>query len=121
MVALLVGLRLRQLGHQLARNPWMIVTLVVVGLLAVGILATLTVGLVLLRIGAPDAAVTALVLTGAVIVLGWWVGSILVIGDDALAPDRFALLPVTAKRMLRGSWSRASPRSAASAPHSPCS
>ncbi|MCK2026394.1 hypothetical protein KZC56_08790 [Microbacterium sp. SSW1-47] len=102
MVALLVGLRLRQLGHQLARNPWMIVTLVVVGLLAVGILATLTVGLVLLRIGAPDAAVTALVLTGAVIMLGWWVGSILVSGDDALAPDRFALLPVTAKRMLPG-------------------
>lgn len=102
MVALLVSLRLRQLGHQLARNPWMIVTLVVVGLFAVSFLAVLTVGLVLLRVGAPDAAATVLVLTGGVIVLGWWVGSILVSGDDALAPERFALLPVTASRMLPG-------------------
>ncbi len=102
MVALLVGLRWRQLGHQLARNPWMIVTLAIMGMLALGLLALLAFGLIALRFGAPDAAVTVMVLTGAVIVLGWWVGSILVSGDDALAPERFALLPVTARVLLPG-------------------
>ena len=102
MVALLVSLRLRQLGHQLARNPWMIVTLAIMGLFALGMLGALAAGLVALRFAAPDAAVTALVLTGGVIVLGWWVGSLLVSSDDSLAPERFALLPVTARTMLPG-------------------
>lgn len=102
MVALLVGLRWRQLRHQLGRNPWMIVTLILTGLIALGFLAALSAGLVALRFAAPDAAVTALVLTGAVIVLGWWIGSILVSADDALAPERFALLPVTARSLLPG-------------------
>lgn len=102
MVALLVGLRLRQLGHQLSRNPWMIVALVIVGLIALSMLGLLTVGLIALRVGAPDAAVTTMVLTGAIIVLGWWIGSILVSADDSLAPERFALLPVTARTLLPG-------------------
>ncbi len=102
MVALLVGLRWRQLGHQLARNPWMIVTLVITGLMALGFLALLAAGLVAMRLGAPDLAVTTMVLTGSVIVIGWWIGSLLVSGDDALAPERFALLPVTAKSLLPG-------------------
>ncbi|PRB13696.1 hypothetical protein [Microbacterium sp. MYb62] len=102
MVALLVGLRWRQLRHQLSRNPWMIVTLIITGLIALGFLAGLTAGLVALRFAAPEAAVTAIVLTGAVIVLGWWIGSILVSADDSLAPERFALLPVTARSLLPG-------------------
>jgi len=102
VVALLVGLRWRQLGHQLARNPWMIVTLIVTGLMALGFVALLAVGLLALRLAAPESAVTAMVLVGAVIVAGWWVGSLLVSGDDALAPERFALLPVTARTLLPG-------------------
>lgn len=102
MVALLVGLRWRQLGHQLSRNPWMVVTLIITGMIALGILAGLTVGLVALRFAAPQGAVTAMVLTGAVIVLGWWIGAILVSADDSLAPERFALLPVTARSLLPG-------------------
>ena len=102
MVALLVSLRWRQLRHQLSRNPWMIVTLIITGLFALGFLAVLAVGLVALRFGAPDAAVTVMVLAGGVIVLGWWIGSILVSGDDSLAPERFALLPVTARTLLPG-------------------
>ncbi|MBT2484884.1 MULTISPECIES: hypothetical protein [unclassified Microbacterium] len=102
MVALLVSLRWRQLRHQLSRNPWMIVTLVITGMIALGFLAGLTAGLVALRFAAPDAAVVALVLTGTVIVLGWWIGSILVSADDSLAPERFALLPVTARTLLPG-------------------
>lgn len=102
MVALLVSLRWRQLRHQLARNPWMLVTLIITGMLALGFLAVLAAGLVALRFAAPDAATTAIVITGAVIVVGWWVGSILVSGDDSLAPERFALLPVTARSLLPG-------------------
>lgn len=102
MVALLVSLRWRQLRHQLSRNPWMIVTLVITGMIALGFLGGLTAALVALRFAAPDAAVTAIVLAGAVIVLGWWIGSILVSADDSLAPERFALLPVTARTLLPG-------------------
>jgi ABC-2 type transport system permease protein len=80
----------------------MIVTLVITGLMALGFLALLAAGLLALRLAAPDAAVTAMVLTGAVIVAGWWVGSLLVSGDDSLAPERFALLPVTATSLLPG-------------------
>ncbi|UUE21370.1 hypothetical protein [Microbacterium sp. J1-1] len=102
MVALLVSLRWRQLGHQLSRNPWMIVTLVLTGMIALGMLAGLTAGLVALRFAAPEAAVTVMVLAGTVLVVGWWVGSILVSGDDSLAPERFALLPLTAGALLPG-------------------
>lgn len=102
MVALLVGLRWRQLRHQLSRNPWMLVTLIITGMVALGFLAGLTAGLVALRFAAPDGAVTAIVLAGSVIVLAWWVGSILVSADDSLAPERFALLPVTARSLLPG-------------------
>lgn len=102
MVALLVSLRWRQLRHQLSRNPWMIVTLIITGMIALGLLAGLAAGLVALRFAAPEGAVTAIVLTGSVLVLGWWIGSILVSADDSLAPERFALLPVTAPSLLPG-------------------
>ena len=102
MVALLISLRWRQLRHQLSRNPWMIVTLIITGMVALGLLAGLAAGLVALRFIAPDAAVTAIVVAGAVLVLGWWIGSIFVSADDSLAPERFSLLPVTARALLPG-------------------
>jgi ABC-2 type transport system permease protein len=102
VVALLVSLRWKQLRHQLARNPWMIVSLVVSGLIALGLLTALAGGLLALRIAAPDAAVRTLVVVGAGIVLVWWIGSIVVSVDDSLAPERFALLPVTARALLPG-------------------
>ncbi|WP_345751637.1 hypothetical protein [Microbacterium rhizophilus] len=102
MVALLVGLRWRQLGHQLAKNPWMIVSLAVFGLMALSLLGGLAFGLAALRLFAPDIAVTALVIAGSVIVLGWWLGSILVGSDELLAPERFSLLPVRAGQLLPG-------------------
>ncbi|WP_231728738.1 hypothetical protein [Microbacterium sp. CCH5-D1] len=80
----------------------MIVTLIITGMIALGLLAGLAAGLVALRFAAPEGAVTAIVLTGSVLVLGWWIGSILVSADDSLAPERFALLPVTAPSLLPG-------------------
>lgn len=102
MVALLVRLRWRQLSHQLGRNPWLLVSLLLGGMAALGLLTMLAAGLAALRFAAPDVAVTVLVIVGAIIVTGWWLGSVLVSADDALAPERFALLPVRARAMLPG-------------------
>lgn len=102
MVALLVRLRWRQLSHQLGKNPWLIVALVLSGLAALGMLSLLALGLGALRFAAPDITVTVLVIVGSVIVAGWWLGSIIVSADDSLAPERFALLPVTARALLPG-------------------
>lgn len=102
MVALLVGLKWRQLGHQLTRNPWMLVALVLSALTAAGLLFALVLGLVTLRLAAPETAASILVISGSAIVGGWWIGAVIVGADDTLAPERFALLPVTAGRLLPG-------------------
>lgn len=102
MAALLVGFRWRQLGHQLARNTWMVVTLALVGLWALGALAGLTLGLATLRVAAPDLATTLLVVAGSILVVGWWLGAIITGADESLAPERFALLPVRARTLLPG-------------------
>lgn len=102
MVALLVKLRWRQLSRQLGRNPWYIVTLVLSTLGALGILGGFALLLAALRVTAPDAAIPGLVIAGSVITLGWWLGSLLVSGDDSLAPERFSLLPVTGRGLLPG-------------------
>ncbi|MBO3661892.1 hypothetical protein [Microbacterium stercoris] len=102
MVALLVSLRWRQLGHQLTKNPWMIVSLVVFGLMALGALFGLGAGLIAMRVTAPELAAMVLVLLGAVVTLGWWAGAVLVSADELLAPERFSLLPVRASQLLPG-------------------
>lgn len=102
MVALLVGLRWRQLGHQLVRNPWMIVSLVIFGLMALGLLGLLASGVLALRAFAPEAAGAVMVIAGSILTLGWWIGAILTSSDELLAPERFALLPVRAGALLPG-------------------
>ncbi|WP_156759863.1 hypothetical protein [Microbacterium karelineae] len=102
MAALLVKLRMRQLGHQLSRNPWMIVSLVIGIMTALGLLAALASGLVALRMFAPADAVTSVVIAGSVLTAGWWIGALVVGADDLMAPERFALLPVRAGRLLPG-------------------
>ncbi|GAA5153216.1 hypothetical protein GCM10025768_22540 [Microbacterium pseudoresistens] len=102
MAALLLRLRWRQFGHQLGRSPWMIVSLALGGATALGMLALLAAGLTALRVADPSVAVTALVIVGTLIVTVWWVGSILTSTDDTMSPERFALLPVTARSLLPG-------------------
>ncbi|MCH1882603.1 hypothetical protein [Agrococcus sp. ARC_14] len=102
MAALLLGLRLRQYGRALGRNPWAIVTLVVTALGALAGLGLLAVLLVTLRVLAPTAAADAVVLLGSGLVVVWAVASILISADDALAPERFSVLPVPARRLLPG-------------------
>ncbi|WP_072313897.1 hypothetical protein [Agrococcus sp. Marseille-P2731] len=102
MAALLVGLRLRQLGRALGRSPWAIVTLVLSVLAALGGLGLLALLLVTLRTFAPASATDAVVILGSALVVAWMVASVLVSVDDALAPERFSLLPVPARRLLPG-------------------
>ena len=102
MAALLVGLRLRQLGRTLRRSPWAIVTLALGSLGALGALALVGVLLLLLRLTLPSAGPDAVVLLGSALVVGWMVASLLISGDDGLAPERFAVLPVPARRLLPG-------------------
>ncbi|WP_413319186.1 hypothetical protein AA0Z99_02620 [Agrococcus sp. 1P02AA] len=102
MAALLVGLRLRQLGRALGRSPWAIVTLVLSVLAALGGLGLLALMLATLRAFAPASAADAVVIIGSALVVGWMVASLLVSADDALAPERFALLPLPARRLLPG-------------------
>ncbi|MFT4232680.1 MAG: hypothetical protein QM606_07900 [Leucobacter sp.] len=102
MVAFLVGLRWRQLVHQLGRNPWYIVALVVSALIALGLIGAFALLLLGLRVAAPEAALAVLVLVGSAITVVWWFGAILVGADDSLAPERFSLLPVPARRLLPG-------------------
>lgn len=102
MAALLVGLRLRQLGRSLTRSPWHVVGLVfgVLGAMSIlSLVATLSLGL---RIGAPASASWALVLVTALIVVGWVVGAVLTSADESIAPERLALLPVRARQLLPG-------------------
>lgn len=102
MVALLVSLRWRQLGHQLGRNPWYIVAVVLSGLFALLLLGMLVFLLLGLRASAPETMAAVLVLLGATTMAVWWFGAILVGGDDSMAPERFALLPVRARSLLPG-------------------
>ncbi|GAA2172236.1 hypothetical protein GCM10009846_09370 [Agrococcus versicolor] len=102
MAALLVGLRLRQLGRSLTRSRWHVVGLIFGVLGAFWVLGLVGVGAVGLRVGAPQLVPLVLVLVTSVAVLGWAVGAILTSADESLAPERFALLPVRAGRLLPG-------------------
>ncbi|QCR18855.1 hypothetical protein [Agrococcus sp. SGAir0287] len=102
MAALLLGLRLRQLGRSLTRSPWHIVGLVFGVLGALWLLFLVGAGAVALRVGAPEAVPFVLVLVTSVAVVGWAVGAILTSADESLAPERFALLPVRARQLLPG-------------------
>lgn len=102
MAALLLGLQLRQHGRTLTRSPWAIVTLVLAVLGALGALGLVAVTMLLLRITLPQTGPDAVVVLGSALVVGWAVASVLISGDDALAPERFAMLPVPAGRLLPG-------------------
>lgn len=102
MAALVLGLRLRQLGRTLTRSPWHVVGLVVGVLWAMGAIGTVAALAFALRIGDADGAPMLLVLATSVLVVGWVVGSVLTSTDESIAPERFALLPVRARQLLPG-------------------
>ncbi|WP_293694345.1 hypothetical protein [uncultured Agrococcus sp.] len=102
MVAQLVTLQLRQLGHLLTRSGWAIVATVFSGLGALGFLGALAALLITLRAFAPEMLPPAMVVVGAAAVLIWMLGSLLIQGSHQLAPERFALLPLRPGPLARG-------------------
>ncbi|MFC7430822.1 MULTISPECIES: hypothetical protein [unclassified Agrococcus] len=102
MAALVLALRLRQLGRSLTRSPWHIVGLVFGALWALSIIGMVGALSFALRVGASDGAPLLLVVATSVLVVGWIVGSVLTSADDSIAPERFALLPVRARQLLPG-------------------
>ncbi|HIY65375.1 MAG TPA: hypothetical protein H9830_03760 [Candidatus Agrococcus pullicola] len=102
MAARLVGLQLRQLWHLLTRSVWAIVATVFSGLGALTFLGGLAFLLITLRAFTPEALPPAMVVVGAVAVLIWMLGSLLIQGSHQLTPERFALLPIRAGVLARG-------------------
>ncbi len=105
MVALLVGLKVRLLRRSLAGPLRHRVAVGAVALVA--FLFTAPICLVLMLLGETDLIVAnaVTVLVGVGLVLAWvWLPLFLTGTDDALSPSRFALLPVSAGRLLPGMY-----------------
>ncbi len=103
MVALLVGLRFRLLRRGLAGPSRHRVAVAAVAI--VSLLFTAPVCLVLLVLGGTDLVMARAmtVLIGFSLMLAWiWLPLFLTGTDDALSPGRFALLPLSAFRLLPG-------------------
>lgn len=102
MVATVLRLRYRVLGNTLARNPWQLVgfcagilgALWVVGLVAAGVVtAVITADLATVRIIA--------VLGGALLVLGWVIGPVLLAGfNTTVDAPRLAPFPLTLRQVM---------------------
>ncbi|MHB1010578.1 MAG: hypothetical protein ACYC1E_15415, partial [Propionibacteriaceae bacterium] len=101
MVELLVGLKLRLLRRSLATQRRGVVVIVAV----VSLLFTAPVCLLLLILsgtGVPLARAVTVIVGFSVTVAWVWLPLFVTGTDDALAPRRFALLPVPAARLLPG-------------------
>lgn len=102
-VGLLVQLKLRLLRNGLTRSVWKIVGLVVGGLYGLFVVAMAWLGFGALRFAAPEYIGPVTVVVFALISIGWVIFSTLVFGiDDTLNPARFALLPLSARRLRPG-------------------
>ncbi|WJL97169.1 hypothetical protein QSU92_08420 [Microbacterium sp. ET2] len=101
MVATLLRLRFRALGNQLARSPWQLVGFIFGAVYGLGMLAGVTLGLVLLGSAPLAQAASITVGVGAAVTLAWAVAPILVAGvDTTLEPDRLVMFPITIDRMM---------------------
>ena len=103
MVATLVRLKLRILGHQMRREPWRAVMFGLGAFWALTMLPGLIGGLVWLAGQTSEIRHDVLILAGALILLGWAIVPVLVFGsDDSLEPARFATLGVAPERLMSG-------------------
>ena len=103
MVATLVRLKLRILGHQLRREPWRAVMLGLGAFWGLTMLPSLTVGMVWLQSQSTEVRHDVLTIGGSLVLLGWALVPVLVFGsDDSLEPTRFATLGVPVERLMPG-------------------
>ena len=102
MVATVLRLRYRILGNTLARNPWQLVGFCVGMLWALSILVTLGGGLVALAVtGSPTTVRTLIVMAGAVLLLGWIVGPLLIAGiDTTVDAAKLAPFPLRTRQVM---------------------
>ena len=92
MVATLVRLRLRILGHALRRDTWRLVLLILGLLWGLSLLPGLAGAMLWLAREPAEFATEILVVAGSLVVAGWAVVPLLVPGmDDSLDISRFAI------------------------------
>lgn len=103
MVALLVSLKLRLLRGSLRGSLSQRIGLILAALGGLGLGLSGAAGMVALRWAPADLASAVLVPAGTVLVTGWAVVPLLISGvDQTLDPARFALLPVSSRRLVPG-------------------
>ena len=101
MVATLVRLRFLILGNQLRKSPWQLVAVIIGGLYGLGVLAVCVAGLVGLAWAPLELARTAVVLGGALLIVGWTIIPTLTSGvDQTVDPARLATFPVPINTLL---------------------
>ena len=103
MVGVLVRLKLTLLRNQARAGTEKVVLLVVGAVMALGVGAGLTAGLLSLRFIALDLAGAVVVIAGGLGVLAWALLPLLTSSDDVLVdPARFALLPLRPRTLAAG-------------------
>lgn len=103
MVAHLLRLKLALLRNGLRRSPWQLVGMVLAGLYALGVLATVGMVLVALRSAPHEVAYTAVVLGGAAAIVGWGIIPVVASAADlTLDPARFTTFAVPLPQLLAG-------------------
>jgi ABC-2 type transport system permease protein len=101
VVATLLKLRFRVLGNQLMASPWQLVGFIFGMMWAAGLLLLVWAGLVAAGFAGLEVVRTAVTAGGAVLLLGWMLGPVLVAGvDTTLDPDRLAPFPISTDRMM---------------------
>ena len=103
MVATVVRLKLRILGHTLRRERWRLVLLLLGGLWGLSMTPSVIGGMLWLRREPAGAAGDVLVIAGSLLLVGWTVIPILVPGmDDSLDVTRFATYGRSARSLAPG-------------------
>ncbi|THE07448.1 hypothetical protein E1I21_07170 [Microbacterium oleivorans] len=102
MVATVLKLRYRALFNTLARRPWQLVGFIFGLLWGLGILTSLTAGIVSLTLfGSLEAAAEVSIIAGSALILGWVLGPIIVAGmDTSIDARRLAPFPFTRRQTM---------------------
>jgi len=103
MVAHLLSLKWRLLLNGFRRSPWQIVGIAVGALYAAGVVLACAAALVALRWADPQTAQTAVVLGGALVMVGWAVVPLVASAADlTLDPSRFTTSAIPMRDLLPG-------------------
>ena len=103
MVATLLSLRWTSLRHNLRREPWRLVLLVLGGLWSLAMIPSLLGGVVWLGGQPADVAGPVIIVAGTLVTLGWALVPVAVPSlDDTLDIDRFAAFGVPVERLVPG-------------------